>query len=237
MCGVGVESLLRTTVNAGKSTSASTSASTSTLLFELELKRITTNSRLRSILHSQSLPHSHSLSHSHNNYSPFHFTDVHDHSYRQGRRRKQHRRGTRGELQSTNNNNDNDNDNDNNTEQEDSSATVTSNIIGLIVQPIVWISLYYVQNTGKGLPAGPGGSIGAIEGLSYLIVVVFALFPSLLSSLLSISATTITTTRITIVIGLLILIQLIIDQGCIPNAKPILDYSAYVPICTIPSSQ
>ena len=127
---------------------------------------------------------------------------------------------------------------------------------------MVWISLYFVKTTGGGLPAGPGGIIGAIEGLSYLLVVIFALFPSLLPSLSfdeqkqqddngddddSAIVTTTTTTmtivevttlssRITLVLGLLTLIGLIVDQGCIPNAKPILDYSAYLPICNIPPS-
>jgi hypothetical protein len=39
--------------------------------------------------------------------------------------------------------------------------------------------------------------------------------------------------RITLAFGLLTLIGLIVDQGCVPNAKPILDYSAYLPICNI----
>ena len=132
--------------------------------------------------------------------------------------------------------------------------------IGLLCQPVVWISLYFVKTTGGGLPAGPGGLIGAIEGLSYLLVVIFALFPSLLPSLSfdeqkqqddngddddSVIVTTTTMTivevttlssRITLVLGLLTLIGLIVDQGCIPNAKPILDYSAYLPICNIPPS-
>ena len=47
-------------------------------------------------------------------------------------------------------------------------------ILGLSVQPIVWISLYFVLTTGSGLPSGPYGIIGAIEGISYLLVLYFS---------------------------------------------------------------
>ena len=50
--------------------------------------------------------------------------------------------------------------------------------VGLVSQPIVWISLYSVATTGHGLPAGPGGSIGAVEGIAYLVVVAMALLPT-----------------------------------------------------------
>ena len=133
--------------------------------------------------------------------------------------------------------------------------------IGLLCQPVVWISLYFVKTTGGGLPAGPVGLIGAIEGLSYLLVVMFALFsssfllllPSSLSSYdeqqkqkqdddddstsitktMTVVEVTTLSSRITLAFGLLTLIGLIVDQGCVPNAKPILDYSAYLPICNI----
>ncbi|XP_065858593.1 uncharacterized protein [Euphorbia lathyris] len=42
---------------------------------------------------------------------------------------------------------------------------------GLISNPVIGWSLYTLKTTGCGLPPGPGGSIGAIEGVSYLIVV------------------------------------------------------------------
>jgi hypothetical protein len=41
---------------------------------------------------------------------------------------------------------------------------------GLIANPVVWWSLYTLKTTGCGLPPGPGGSIGAIEGVSYLAI-------------------------------------------------------------------
>lgn len=112
--------------------------------------------------------------------------------------------------------------------------------IGLVSQPIVWISLYFLATTGHGLPAGPGGSIGATEGIAYLVVVVLALSPVSLiggsssssnnnDGSLSINARTLS--RITIVLGLLVLVSVAAGKGCVPNAKPILDYSAYLPIC------
>ncbi|CAL1376641.1 unnamed protein product [Linum trigynum] len=42
---------------------------------------------------------------------------------------------------------------------------------GLIANPVIAWSLYTLKTTGCGLPPGPGGSIGAIEGISYLAVV------------------------------------------------------------------
>ncbi|KAI4314859.1 hypothetical protein L6164_027725 [Bauhinia variegata] len=42
---------------------------------------------------------------------------------------------------------------------------------GLISTPVIAWSLYTLKTTGCGLPPGPGGSIGALEGVSYLLVV------------------------------------------------------------------
>jgi len=121
--------------------------------------------------------------------------------------------------------------------------------IGLVSHPVVWISLYVLATTGHGLPAGPGGSIGALEGIAYLVVVALSILPaswtddtevdgddqddsggdSRSGSLLPISARTLS--RITIGLGLLVLAGVATGKGCVPNAKPILDYSAYLPIC------
>jgi len=57
--------------------------------------------------------------------------------------------------------------------------------------------------TGEGLPAGPLGLLGALEGLSYL----------------------------TIVAGLGVLAYLGLSAGCVPNAQPLLDYSSVLPVC------
>ncbi|KAI3462498.1 hypothetical protein Pfo_019161 [Paulownia fortunei] len=42
---------------------------------------------------------------------------------------------------------------------------------GLVATPVIGWSLYTLKTTGCGLPPGPGGSIGALEGVSYLVVV------------------------------------------------------------------
>ncbi|KAK3224092.1 hypothetical protein Dsin_011117 [Dipteronia sinensis] len=42
---------------------------------------------------------------------------------------------------------------------------------GLISTPVIGWSLYTLKTTGCGLPPGPGGSIGALEGVSYLVTV------------------------------------------------------------------
>ncbi|KAI5684211.1 hypothetical protein M9H77_05439 [Catharanthus roseus] len=42
---------------------------------------------------------------------------------------------------------------------------------GLVSTPVIGWSLYTLKTTGCGLPPGPAGSIGALEGVSYLVVV------------------------------------------------------------------
>lgn len=44
-------------------------------------------------------------------------------------------------------------------------------VAGLVSTPVIGWSLYTLKTTGCGLPPGPGGSIGALEGVSYLAVV------------------------------------------------------------------
>ena len=131
------------------------------------------------------------------------------------------------------------------TSSSSSSTTTTSPIwwaqVGLLAQPIVWISLFCVSTTGGGLPEGPYGLVGALEGLSYLTVVGWAaaaLFwtnqPSAAAAAAAAAAEVTLSKRLslfTIGIGLWVLVQLVTDQGCVPNAKPILDYSAYVNVC------
>ena len=122
----------------------------------------------------------------------------------------------------------------NSSEDDDTNATNNSGnngileSIGLVSQPIVWISLYFLGTTGHGLPAGPGGSIGAVEGIAYLVVVVLAVLPGDNSSS-PLNARTFS--RATIALGLLVLAGVAAGKGCVPNAKPILDYSAYLPVC------
>eukprot|EP00586_Coscinodiscus_wailesii_P016869 CAMPEP_0172509224 /NCGR_PEP_ID=MMETSP1066-20121228/218428_1 /TAXON_ID=671091 /ORGANISM="Coscinodiscus wailesii, Strain CCMP2513" /LENGTH=132 /DNA_ID=CAMNT_0013287599 /DNA_START=382 /DNA_END=780 /DNA_ORIENTATION=+ len=104
--------------------------------------------------------------------------------------------------------------------------------MGLVSQPIVWASLYSVATSGAGLPAGPLGLLGAVEGVSYLVVVVLVARKLLLSDSSSGTIKTAETLSLfSLGISLLVVTNLVADQGCIPNAKPILDYSNYVPVC------
>lgn len=50
-------------------------------------------------------------------------------------------------------------------------AGVAAIAAGFIANPVVAWSLYTLKTTGCGLPPGPGGVIGAVEGVSYLVVV------------------------------------------------------------------
>ncbi|CAB9517716.1 expressed unknown protein [Seminavis robusta] len=116
-----------------------------------------------------------------------------------------------------------------------STSSVTT-AIGAACQPVVWVSLYSVATTRAGLPAGPFGLVGAVEGLSYLVVVGLALSYMFSPSKEENDAktTTITVEQVslgTVTVGLLTLAWLVADQGCVPNAKPILDYSDYLPVC------
>jgi hypothetical protein len=78
--------------------------------------------------------------------------------------------------------------------------------------------------------------VGAIEGLAYLTVVGWggvALWNQIRKggTKTSTEAVSEKLSLVTIGIGLLVLVKLVTDQGCVPNAKPILDYSAYVNVC------
>lgn len=42
---------------------------------------------------------------------------------------------------------------------------------GLVANPVVLVSEYFLKTTGEGLPPGPGGIYGATEGVSYLVIV------------------------------------------------------------------
>lgn len=111
---------------------------------------------------------------------------------------------------------------------------------GLAAQPVIWVSLYYVATTGAGLPAGPLGLIGGLEGISYLAIVGIvgvSLYskvktgsglPAGPNGLLGAAEGL---SYLSLLAGLVTLASLVGDQGCVPNAKPILDYSAYLPVC------
>ncbi|KDP46588.1 hypothetical protein JCGZ_13708 [Jatropha curcas] len=56
-------------------------------------------------------------------------------------------------------------------EGDSSAAEIAAVAGGLVSNPVIGWSLYTLKTTGCGLPPGPGGSIGALEGVSYLIIV------------------------------------------------------------------
>lgn len=128
----------------------------------------------------------------------------------------------------------------NGSESEDSVSTIFG-VSGIIAQPIVWISLYFVATTGGGLPAGPFGLIGGLEGLAYVAVVVLAA-ASIGKKVMGVESSSSSSgyspivlaeriSFVTLVLALLTLMSLVVQQGCVPNAKPILDYSAYLHVC------
>ncbi len=117
---------------------------------------------------------------------------------------------------------------------------------GLIAQPVVWVSLCFVATTGAGLPPGPFGLVGAAEGVSYLVVLALvarSLFRGLVagegkeeeeegpnSGSIALAERL---SSASLVAGILVLAGLVAQQGCVPNAKPILDYSDYPPVCQV----
>ena len=121
-----------------------------------------------------------------------------------------------------------------NESDEDFSSSSPLVITGIIAQPIVWTSLYFVATTGGGLPPGPFGLLGALEGISYLGVAGFACLSIVRNAPEREEGLTAVIGRLsilTILAGLAVLASLISHQGCVPNAKPLLDYSDFVTVC------
>ena len=112
-------------------------------------------------------------------------------------------------------------------------------VLGLAAQPVVWTSLYFVATTGGGLPAGPVGLLGLLEGLSYVAIV------GLVGSALLSRATTPDQSARRGLLGLAENLSLFSvaagfgvlayiaagPAGCVPNALPIADYSDFVKVC------
>ena len=121
-------------------------------------------------------------------------------------------------------------------EKEESTMFASSWIdwSGYLSIPLVGTSLFTLASTGAGLPAGPFGIIGGIEGVSYLVVLGFAVSSiwKVISKDNNEKMSTVEKLSLaTIILGILTLLSLVADQGCVPNAKPILDFSAYVKVC------
>ena len=111
---------------------------------------------------------------------------------------------------------------------------------GLVANAVVLVSLFFVATTGGGLPAGPFGVLGAVEGVSYLVVLGFvgAALRSKLSTGAGLPAgpagllgAAEGLSFLSVVGGLAVLALLAPQQGCVPNALPLVDYSSLVRVC------
>ena len=123
---------------------------------------------------------------------------------------------------------------------DESTPLVIASAAGLLANPVMWVSLYSVATTGGGLPAGPFGLVGLVEGISYLVVVGFvgaALFkkvttgsglPAGPAGLLGAAEGL---SFLSFLAGLGVLALLVGQQNCVPNALPLLDYSDKVNVC------
>ena len=113
---------------------------------------------------------------------------------------------------------------------ENEGLLLAAGLGGVVASCVTGYSLYTLKNTGCGLPAGPGGIVGAIEGISYLGV----------AGLLGASAYAKKTTGsglpagpyallglaegvafVLALAGVYVGIAQIIDYGYIPNAVPV----------------
>lgn len=121
----------------------------------------------------------------------------------------------------------------------DNAIVDKTNTIGIMIQPLlIWTSLYCVFTTGHGLPPGPFGLLGASEGIAYLYVLsIFAQKFIFTTTTTNTNASTSSDeilkniTLVTVVLAILTFLQLFASQGCLPNAKPLFDYSDYVTVC------
>lgn len=102
-------------------------------------------------------------------------------------------------------------------------------VVGTKMSLVMLLSEYVLKTTGCGLPAGPYGIVGAIEGISYLGVTSFvalslycklrtgAGLPSGPKGILGLAEGM---SYLAAIIGILVLVYQVIDFGYIPNAVP-----------------
>eukprot|EP00244_Chara_vulgaris_P011639 TRINITY_DN5861_c0_g1_i1.p1 TRINITY_DN5861_c0_g1~~TRINITY_DN5861_c0_g1_i1.p1 ORF type:complete len:285 (-),score=25.95 TRINITY_DN5861_c0_g1_i1:396-1223(-) len=96
---------------------------------------------------------------------------------------------------------------------------------GLISLPVVAWSLFTLKTTGCGLPPGPGGSLGALEGISYLVVIGIAGW-SLIEKLKGtptengVANVVATLSYLTLLAGALVFGLQLLDYGYIPPPVP-----------------
>merc|ERR1719215_332794 len=98
---------------------------------------------------------------------------------------------------------------------------VVGDVVSVSASSVVLYSEWTLSRTGCGLPAGPYGIVGGIEGISYLLVVAVVAQTILFSpnknkeiNVGFISSMT------SILIGILVLIGQVTNYGYIPNAVP-----------------
>lgn len=101
---------------------------------------------------------------------------------------------------------------------------------GGIANPVMWWSLATLKSTGCGLPAGPFGLLGALEGVSYLVVVAFVAasvikkaqtgsgLPAGPAGLLGAAEGL---SYLSVAAGLVVLGFQLVDYGFIPEAVPV----------------
>lgn len=99
-------------------------------------------------------------------------------------------------------------------------------VVGTKMSLIVFISEYVLKTTGCGLPAGPCGIIGALEGISYLGVSAIAALSIYTkvktgSGLKGVLGLAEGLSFLAIAVGLIVLVFQISDYGFIPNAVPL----------------
>ena len=136
--------------------------------------------------------------------------------------------------------------------EKPSGSSLSIAAAGLVAQPVVWTSAYFVATTAGGLPAGPYGLLGALEGVSYLAVLglvgVSTYRKATTGAGLGASSLREATgagvlgagllgvaeglSYISLGLALLAALSLVVAKGCVPNAEPLLDYSAYVRVCS-----
>ena len=114
-------------------------------------------------------------------------------------------------------------------------------VAGLVANPVMWVSLGFVATTGGGLPAEMGPFVGALEGVSYLVVVVIvgvsaykkvstgSGLPAGAGGLLGAAEGL---SYLSIAAGVAVLAQLVGQDSCVPNALPLADYSDALPEVT-----
>ena len=124
--------------------------------------------------------------------------------------------------------------------ESDGATPTIAAAAGLIAQPIVWVSYYSVATTGAGLPAGPFGILGLIEGISYLVIVGFVAaalvskvrtgsgLPAGPGGLIGLAEGL---SFLSVTAGLGVLAYVATGQNCVPNALPLADYSDVVKVC------